>query len=406
MITVSFDEEVKAKVQRFKQSHVTHPHHQQALDELDSLALCPGSTSIVQLYGPSGAGKSTLLQKFQERLIERAHTAMINDPAHIPFIRINAPAIQRGSFHFREFSKRALRAANDPCIQYKQLPPRGPIDEYSKKILRRFSSTDDLRLAVEHCFQHRSIPILIVDDAMHIAKVLEKRQLINNVDVLKDLAKETGALIILVGTPEVLPLVDLSAQNIRLSWDIEFPHYDWRETDQKNAFCQTLRALLHYMDTMISVPESLYTEYWEEFYSGSLGCVGVLKDWLTRALRLGLSKHATTLTAAHCQQTRWSPKQLAKMAEELRKGADDMAERRRVRTGATPHEQHSTGAQCRLYERQLRTSLGMDPTPDCENISTTQPPPKAVIPSRRRPGKRKPARDSVGVPTVLSPGAT
>lgn len=403
MISQRLAEYVKACVEQFKRSHIAHPHHQRALEELDSLALCPGSTSIVQLYGPSGAGKSTLLHKFEERLIERAHPTMMNDPAHIPFIRVNAPAIQRGSFHFRELFKRFLRAADEPCIQYKQLPPRGPVSEHNKRILNRFTSTDDVRLGVERLVQYRSIPLIIVDDAMHIAKVLEHRLLINNVDVLKDLAKETGATIILVGTAEVLPLVDLSAQNIRLSWDIEYPHYDWRDEGERTAFCQALLSMLHFIDTMIGVPEDLYQDYWEEFYSGSLGCIGVLKDWLTRTLKLALSEEATTLSRAHCQRTRWSPHQLKKMAEELQEGALAMAERRRARTEQQPDQPQKQIAQSSRDATELRRLLGMEPESAAKHNSTTSKAPKPTRPPR--PGKRKPTRDAVGLPPAIPPDA-
>lgn len=394
---------VKAQVERFKRSHIPHPHHQRALEELDSLALCPGSTSIVQFYGPSGAGKSTLIRKFEERLIERAQSAMMNDPAHIPYIRVNAPAIQRGSFHFRELFKRMLRAADEPCIQYKQLPPRETVPGHSKPLLTRITSNGDVRLAVERCFQYRSIPLVIIDDAMHIAKVLEDRMLINNVDVLKDLAKETGALIVLVGTSEVLPLVDLSAQNIRLSWDIEYPHYDWRNESERKDFCHTLVALLRYMDTMMPVPKELFEAYWEEFYSGSLGCIGVLKDWLTRALKLALREHATTLSRSHCVRTRWSTQQLTKMAEELLEGAIAMAERRRGRADLQPDQLPENTGQSSSDTAELRRLLGMETasTSGGEAKDSKLAKPK----KRRRPGKRNPTRDQVGHPPSVPPEA-
>lgn len=401
MIPENLAAHVQTQVEQFKRSHIAHLHHQQALDALDSLALCPGSTSIVQFYGPSGAGKSTLLHKLEERLIERAQLAMMNDPAHIPFVRVNAPAIQRGSFHFRELFKRVLRAANEPCIQYKQLPPRGPVSEHSKRILNRFTSTDDVRLGVERLIQYRSIPLIIVDDAMHIAKVLEHRQLINNVDVLKDFAKETGATIILGGTAEVLPLVDLSAQNIRLSWDIEYPHYDWRDDGERTAFCQALLSMLYYIDKMISVPKELYQSYWEEFYSGSLGCIGVLKDWLTRALKLALTEEATTLSRSHCVRTRWATQQLTKMAEELREGAIAMAERRRGRADLQPDEQQDS-RQSNADAVALRRLLGMEAAATPEDQPTNKQPLKKSQ-KRRRPGKRNPTRDQVGRPSIVPP---
>lgn len=396
---------VKSQLERFRQSHIPHIHHQHAFEELVDLATCPGSTSIVMLLGPSGAGKSTLLHKFQQVLIEAAQTEMVRDLAHLPFIRINAHATERGSFHFREFFKRILHEANEPCIEHKQTPARKPIDDYSKRILKRSSSTDDLRLAVERCFKYRRIPILIVDDAQHIAKVLKKPQLLGHIDVLKDFAKQTGALLILVGTADMLPLVDLSAQNIRLSWDIEFPHFEWNVEVEQQEFFKTLISLLHFMNTIIPVPGKIYDAYWQEFYSGSLGCVGVLKDWLTRALRMALIQQAPELTLAHCQNTRWSPKLLARMAKELRAGAHAMAERCRLRAQSDDAEPVEPQGKAAQYNTELLTLLGMHsdttaPSSSTGETTTQVSDPEAIPPKARKPrlpGKRHPKRDPVGV---------
>jgi hypothetical protein len=238
---------------------------------------------------------------------------------------------------------------------------------------------------------------------MHIAKVLEERMLINNIDVLKDLAKETGALIVLVGTSEVLPLVDLSAQNIRLSWDIEYPHYDWQNESERNDFCHTLVALLHYMDTMMPVPKELFESYWEEFYSGSLGCIGVLKDWLTRALKLALQEQATTLSRSHCVRTRWPTQQLLKMAEELLEGAIAMAKRRRDRADLQPDYGPNETQQLSAEALELRRLLGMETASTSGTPETDNKPAKPK--KHRRPGKRNPNRDRVGHDPSTSPEA-
>lgn len=401
--SVSPNDLINQKIKLFEQSHISHKHHEQAYEELVSLAMCPASTHIAMLFGPSGAGKSNLLNRFQLQLIQQAYETMMADPAYLPFIRVDAPPIHRGSFHFREFYMRILGAANDPCIEHKQMPPRQPIDEsYRRLLFRKNSSVDALRFAVEQCFKHRKIPILIIDDAMHIAKVLAKRQLINNLDVLKDLAKQTGALIILVGTSEVLPLVDLSAQNIRLSWDIAFPHYEWQVSAEKNEFCKTLLSLLHHMGKVIHVPQEVYDQYYQEFYSGSLGCIGVLKDWLTRALRRALEKGASELAIAHCRASRLSPKQLARMARELRDGADAINERRRTREGDNPVLPTDSDLKLHKYDVQLRELLGMDPVPS-GTVSQAAPADSKKTP--RRPGKRHPNRDPVGIPQS-TPGET
>lgn len=201
----------------------------------------------------------------------------------------------------------------------------------------------------------------------------------------------------------MLPLVDLSAQNIRLSWDIEYPHYDWRNESERMAFCQTLLSLLHYMDTMITVPPELYQNYWEEFYSGSLGCIGVLKDWLTRALKLALSEQATTLSRSHCVRSRWATRQLTKMAAELLQGAIVMAERRRGRAELQPEQQPDNAGQSSSDAAELRRLLGMENASTSDSQATTNKPVPSI--KRRRIGKRNPTRDQVGHSPSVPPEA-
>ena len=47
-------------------------------------------------------------------------------------------------------------------------------------------------------------------------------------------------------------------------------------------------------------PPELET-HWEYFYERSIGCVGILKDWLTQAYRKALDENASTLTHQHWQ---------------------------------------------------------------------------------------------------------
>ncbi|BAZ47244.1 ATPase (plasmid) [Chondrocystis sp. NIES-4102] len=47
-------------------------------------------------------------------------------------------------------------------------------------------------------------------------------------------------------------------------------------------------------------PPELET-HWEHFYERSIGCVGILKDWLTQAYRKALDENASSLTEQHWQ---------------------------------------------------------------------------------------------------------
>ena len=72
---------------------------------------------------------------------------------------------------------------------------------------------------------------------------------------------------------------------------------------------------------------------WQYYFEGCLGCVGILKDWLTRALVQALSEGAPTLNRWHADRVSWLPDQLEKMAQETLYGESvfDRDEASRVR---------------------------------------------------------------------------
>jgi hypothetical protein len=116
---------------------------------------------------------------------------------------------------------------------------------------------------------------------------------------------------------------------------------------------------------------------WEYYYTQSIGCVGILKDWFTRALAEALAQEAPTLTRADLARHAWSLDQCEKMAQDALDGEAVLAE------------------QPEAMER-LRTLLGVAATPSVDTGSPRNRPPLRRAQGRRRVGVRRPRRDAVG----------
>jgi hypothetical protein len=67
-------------------------------------------------------------------------------------------------------------------------------------------------------------------------------------------------------------------------------------------------------------------KHWEYLYVYSCGCVGVLKDWLTKAYRLSLKKACHTLTLEHLERTSLSKKDLDRLSLEIWEGKKRLAD--------------------------------------------------------------------------------
>lgn len=118
--------------------------------------------------------------------------------------------------------------------------------------------------------------------------------------------------------------------------------------------------------------------------SGSVGCVGVLKQWLVRALSVALRAGEATLSRRNLEHQAPSITQADKILSEASEGEMRLMD--------------SNEAASRLREQ-----LGLVPQMGSRQVAdnTKQP---AQAPARRtirRPGQRSPARDAIGKPGVL-----
>jgi len=178
------------------------------------------------------------------------------------------------------------------------------------------ASVDDLRLGLEHSLRYRQPRALFIDDAQHLAKAPSARKLQDGLDAIKSLASRSQTLQVLVGTYELLALRNLSGQLSRRSRDIHFPRYR-AEADDLKAFQNVLWAFQRHLP-LVREPELI--KRWEFCYVRSVGCVGILKDWLTRTLAAALIDKEKTLTLKMLQAHAPLMSQCEKMAVEAVEG--------------------------------------------------------------------------------------
>jgi hypothetical protein len=118
--------------------------------------------------------------------------------------------------------------------------------------------------------------------------------------------------------------------------------------------------------------------HWEMLYARSLGCIGLLKLHLIRALALALTENAQTITQTHLRTTAPPEDRVKEMLSAALAGEEDLTE--------------PDGADERLLELLgLREKATIAPM--SAGNEQDQPTPGSV---RRKPGDRKPGRDVIG----------
>jgi AAA domain len=162
----------------------------------------------------------------------------------------------------------------------------------------QFNDLPELQEAAEEAMRRHGVRVIIVDEAHHMmytgnggATVTLQEQL----EWLKSMSNTTHVLHILVGTYDLLQFGKLNGQTARRSLPVHFPRYQLQREEDCIEFQAALLALLQKVPLPCDT-ETFVSTYWIYFYECSIGCIGVLKDWLLRAVSTALDEGQETLT--------------------------------------------------------------------------------------------------------------
>src|SRR6266436_4839235 len=310
---------IASRLRYFETKVVAHQRLKEVHATLLHAIRHPAGASLILVFGPTGVGKTTLRQRIERQLLEDAVTGSTSNPGHIPVATMEAASPDTGSFHWKDYYTRALLALDEPFITDKITYDVRDMhrDEQGRLVIERNLTIPDLRRALEKTLLYRQPRAFIVDEAQHFRKMSSGRRLLDQMDNLKSLAGMTNTVHVLVGTYELLGLTNLSAQLSRRSIEIHFGRYRAELHDDRLAFKSVVLTLQHHLP-LASEPDLVGS--WDALYEGSLGCVGVLKNWLNRALADALAHGAVTPTRRHLDRQALPTRTLLNLAREIAEG--------------------------------------------------------------------------------------
>ncbi|MEA5603258.1 MULTISPECIES: AAA family ATPase [unclassified Nostoc] len=356
----------------FENYTVAHPRLKEVYETLVRTIAEPAGASFIFVYGPSGIGKTTLRLRVEQKLTELALPKLESDRGCVPVVGVEAVAPESRNFNWKDYYTRALIALEEPLIDHKfNYGVRGIYrDIFGKINVESKVVAPALRRALENALSYRHPDVFFIDEAQHFGKMASGHKLQDQLDCLKSVANMTGILHCLLGTYELLTFRNLSGQLSRRSVDIHFRRYCADTPEDVQAFKSVLLTFQQQMP--LAEPPDLVT-HWEYFYERTLGCVGILKNWLTRALKDALDREATTVTLKDLQKRAWSVAQCQRMFKEIQEGERQLSE-------TETDVQH------------LRSALGLG----AKTIAQPEEAPKKTLP-QGKVGKRNPKRDPIGV---------
>lgn len=344
----------------------THPT---AKDTFKELCMAIGGSSSPQILiftGPTGVGKTTLTKAAANRLVAYYQDQMVAEPDFVPVVTVSAVPPSGTGFSWKDFHVRVLAGQSEPLVDRKYLipyqtslvPPHG----LSSKALDQ-STADALRRSTEEYLRRRKTKLLIIDEAQHMLLVGGQQRLECQFECLKSLTIETGVTILLVGTYRLLDILDQSGQLTRRSQVVNFPRYDMRRKDDRENF----RKVLKFFEVKLSdyVPTQLDQDA-DYFYTKCAGCIGILKDWLSRCLEYALNEGLPCIDAELAERFAHKNRGLVTIIEEACLGEAKLAD---------------------VDDAQLTDLLANGVLLSGKTCSSG---------NNRRPGKRNPKRDPVG----------
>lgn len=361
----------------FQAYTIAHPALIAAKEKLSAAIHDSAPNSLILVLGPTGVGKTTLRLKIEKILVENLSVELASDPMRFPVVSLEAIAPESGVFNWRDHFHRLLWSMREPLVSYKIDPDRSTVGDLIRPFRPGKQPTNaEYQHAVELALRHRRPAAVLIDEAQHLAKVPAGRRLADQLDVIKSIASHTGIVHVLFGTYDLLAFRNLSAQLSRRCFDIHFRRY------QVGGEKQTFLGVLRSFEQNLPLPEvpDLLNE-WDYLYERSLGCVGVLKEWLNRALAATARQNGRTLTRETLEDCALSISQCDRMLAEIMEGERQLTERREQIANLRAH----LGLETRTREKKPAT-LAPLPTTDADS-------PKRKLP----PGKRRPVRDRVGI---------
>ena len=351
----------------FKTFTLAHPALKEADQAVWNALREPAGAALIFVVGPTGVGKTTLLTQIEKRLINLATTPWDRSNSHIPTLKLDAVSPALTQFKWGDYYQRALLLLQEPHVEYavdyrRQVPVlvRQTVEQNPLPWKGR-TDTAALRLIFEQALKHRKPYAILIDEAEHIAKAARGSKLLDQLDHLKSLAIMSQVVHVLVGTYDLMVFRNLSAQLSRRSIDVHFSRYHATNEADVRAFKSVLWSFQRNLP-LEEEPDLLH--HWKYCYERTIGCVGVLKDWFTRALAEALEQGEKSLSRPLLEHHALSVDRCGQMVSEAVAGETALTEdeqaayRLRVRLGLEqgPTERHGQALQGNdRQERSVRS---------------------------------------------------
>lgn len=339
---------------------LNHHHFSHTLTEAQTFLHAARAGDILFIEGPTKVGRQTLIRRLFKEEVLPLRAEMEQNQELMPIVVLQAPPMIQPETYLRDLLNRLTEELIPETNEDKQRVMFGGYE-----ILDDSASNDKRRRRVEILLQARGTRTLIIYNAHYLTPQIStrNRQYRSMLDILQALAEFGNTRLVLVGNYGTFDADRISTSVLSRSSVIELPAYRVAESEE---------AAGHWSDAVHALAGMLPPAFQREVLKceglvldGSLGCVGLLVEWLRRAYLLKQRSSSDTSFVACLEKTQYSYNQLLALSNDLYKEPSWEQNPRKL----------------------LRRKLGI--------VKTSESPKQ-----KRRPGQRNPMRDPVGGPAA------
>src|SRR5436190_5443947 len=353
--------ESQALLDRFKAYAVWHPRLLQVRTQVLDTVWEPADVVFVVVCGPSGVGKSKLAEVLTNRLNTPKPELNGQNPRRALLINTRPPDGEL--FHRTNFYQKGLtllgKTTLDRHIKVNVATAEHLVEKKRArgKTTTRYPDDPEMRDVYEEELRRLRLRAVLLDEAQHLITSGDGKQPKDQLNWIKSMATETGVLYViynlersgrllnnwhyvyselvsdvlfqrsrarlyimhvLIGTYDLLPFCNLDGQMARRGSEFHFARYHMEDENDCQAFRNAFSSLLKQIP--LQVDHDTLIQRWWYFFEGSIGCIGILKQWLVRSLYRALREESPELTRAHLEQSVLPDAKWERMRADARSG--------------------------------------------------------------------------------------
>ncbi|CAB3728647.1 hypothetical protein R8871_05515 [Paraburkholderia graminis C4D1M] len=363
-------------IDEFNRKRVLHLRVEEMFGALNKICTAGSNESVIAVIGPTGVGKSALLRQFVSGINVAFEAAMEKDPAMLPAVYLELPTPIAGDANWKDIFIRLLNAMKEPMVDRKTAHALHPDSRRKEMNYSPRGVAEELRRSLLDCVHNRNTKVIVLDEGRNLFYSRSSLRHSLQLDLVKSLSNDIKIPIVIGSSYDLLNTENFHGQLARRTRILHFERYSEADLVKGNPYGNSFRSALYSLLHALPVQwDRDFLKHSDYFLMYSVGCIGILKNWLERSLvdAVDLNK---PVDAALIEKNRFKQKDLRLILDEAKSGEEQLAD-------------ISDDEFARNFSFAQRPSLA---------LPTDQPSPSQSKParSRQKPGVRGPSRDKVG----------